>query len=242
MSTPNATNLLSPPALGGLAPSRLPRARWLRQPHVTRRAGAARVSVQQAVEAALATERERLAADLHDDVGAALSTLAQCSADPGLAKLARGALADLRANLRSLTGSTRPLAEHLAEWRMECATRCEAAHTAFFWAVSASSLESLLAPLVAEQARRILREGLSNALRHAVGGPVAIHIRADGQTLALTVTDSGAGSIAAPLGISLGLGLPSLQRRAEALGGSCSLSPRTDGQAGHQLQAQLPLS
>ncbi|MDT0342106.1 GAF domain-containing sensor histidine kinase [Streptomyces litchfieldiae] len=87
-----------------------------------------------------------------------------------------------------------------------------------------------------------LREGLSNAARHARASRVEVEVDAtarlpDGRdAVRLTVADNGVGM---PAGETRRSGLDNLARRAESLGGSAELGPGIDG-AGTKLTWQAP--
>ena len=75
------------------------------------------------------------------------------------------------------------------------------------------------APEVAEQLVRIVREAVTNAMRHGGADYVELTV-AGGPVLVLTVEDNGAGfDLPAVEGNGSGFGLVSMRERAEALGG-----------------------
>ncbi|MFJ8790899.1 sensor histidine kinase [Streptomyces sp. NPDC102462] len=76
-----------------------------------------------------------------------------------------------------------------------------------------------LPPLVSREAYRIVQEGLSNALRHAAGEPVAVRIGCAGGRLEITVENPlGAAGVSRPGG---GHGLRGIADRVRLLGGEC---------------------
>jgi signal transduction histidine kinase len=95
-----------------------------------------------------------------------------------------------------------------------------------------------VAPEVAEQLVRIVREAVTNATRH--GGADLVELRVvGGRELVLTVADNGSGFDAEtpPNGRS-GFGLISMQERAEALGGVFVL--RSAPGAGTTVEVRIP--
>ena len=56
------------------------------------------------IEQVTARERKRIAADLHDDLGAKLLTIVHTSESERIATLARDALEEMRLSVRGLTG------------------------------------------------------------------------------------------------------------------------------------------
>lgn len=88
-------------------------------------------------------------------------------------------------------------------------------------------------------AYRIIEEALTNARRHAPGGPVAVRLRYDAKGITIEVRDDGAGP--GPVGGDTsepGRGLLGIRRRAERIGGTFSAGPRPGG--GFTVRAVLP--
>ncbi|MEU5790820.1 ATP-binding protein [Micromonospora purpureochromogenes] len=86
-------------------------------------------------------------------------------------------------------------------------------------------------------AYRIIQESLTNARRHAPGAAVAVRLRYDPDGVAIEVRDAGAETSPSPEP-SVGLGLPGLRERVEAVGGTFTAGPRPDG--GWSVRAELP--
>ena len=81
----------------------------------------------------------------------------------------------------------------------------------------------------------VLRESLTNVAKHAQATKIRVRVQADGQRLALTVTDNGIG-----LGDSTRRsGLANLHRRAERHGGDFDVGNAPEG--GLRLQWSIPL-
>jgi signal transduction histidine kinase len=89
----------------------------------------------------------------------------------------------------------------------------------------------------AEQMLAVLRESLSNVIRHAHAGMVEIDVRAtSGGDLVLEVADDGVG-VSPSAGRRVGFGVSNMGARAATLGGSCAVRPRErddEGGAGHR--------
>lgn len=102
------------------------------------------------------------------------------------------------------------------------------------------SLPDDLAGSAAEAVHGIIREALTNALRYARGASVAIRAERAGEALHLTVDNSRPpGGIGGDKpGIGSGRGLDGMRRRAAAIGGRLSAGPRPDG--GWRVHAVLP--
>ena len=68
-------------------------------------------------------ERKRIAADLHDDLGAKLLTIVHTPASGPHLDAGREALEEMRLSVRGLTGKPVHLADALADWRAEVVMR-----------------------------------------------------------------------------------------------------------------------
>jgi signal transduction histidine kinase len=92
-------------------------------------------------------------------------------------------------------------------------------------------------PAVQIAAYRIVQEALSNAVRHAPGSPIAVHVEADGRGIRLRVRNPAPGATGAG---SAGHGLRGMQERAHLLGGTLTAGPEDDGT--WEVEANLPLA
>ncbi len=75
------------------------------------------------VEKVTERERKRIAADLHDDLGAKLLTIVHTSDSERISTLAREALEEMRLSVRGLTGKPVQLIDALGDWRAEVVSR-----------------------------------------------------------------------------------------------------------------------
>ena len=89
------------------------------------------------------------------------------------------------------------------------------------------------------QAYRIIREAVMNAWKHTNASRIVVELDREGAVLALAIRDEGAGfDPAASVDLPGHLGLASMRRRAELLGGTLSIES-TPG-AGTTIEARLP--
>ncbi|WP_184547910.1 sensor histidine kinase [Streptosporangium becharense] len=96
-------------------------------------------------------------------------------------------------------------------------------------------LDNQVPPRLAEHLLAVLREALSNAVRHARASRVDVTVQAQGGELVLVVEDNGVG----PRPGGRRSGLRNLQERAESLGGVFAFEPRPEG--GSSLCWRVPL-
>ena len=187
-------------------------------------------------ERAVTEERERIFRDLHDDVGAKLLSLVYRAQRAEDADLARSALRDLR-DVVSYTGAARfTLDELAADWRSECEQRLSEAGIRLDWQ-SDGAAEALSQPQ-ALNIGRILREAISNVIRHAAASTVAIRLEATEDALYLSIADDGRGL--AEDARPRGRGLRNMQVRAQRLGGEVA-QVNGDG-GGCRIALRVPLT
>jgi len=190
-------------------------------------------------------ERRRIASDLHDDLGAQLLTIVQASQRGGqpdrIASMARQALEEMRLSVRGMTGHVTAAEEALADWRAETVTRLTEAGMQPEWMADDPPSDLILPARTHVQVTRILREAVSNAIRHSGGTRCAVRIRFHAGALALEVQDDGRG-LPPSSGTQRGHGLPNIERRARHLGGEHRFTVPPDGGAGTLLIVRIPLS
>lgn len=186
-----------------------------------------------------ADERERIYRDLHDDIGAKLLDLALTAETPRQADLARSVLQDLRDVVSRSRGEPGTLQDTLADIHEECRQRLEALDVALEWQADDDLPDPELDHGEALHLHRIVREAMTNALRHA--RPARIRVRAmRGQgELLLDITDEG--GFAASASGTGGRGTEGMQARAEELQGSIRWTPGTMGGTKVILRMPLPL-
>lgn len=82
----------------------------------------------------------------------------------------------------------------------------------------------------------IVRESLTNALRHAPGAPIGVGIAARGSDLEVVVTNA---AVAAPRAAGNRRGIAGMRRRAHAVGGRLHAAPTPSGE--FRVHARLPM-
>ena len=91
---------------------------------------------------------------------------------------------------------------------------------------------------IEDDALRIIREGLTNAMKHAPGARVSIRLAATEDGLEIEIRDRGGGTPTGLARTGAGLGLTGMRERIESLGGSLEAGPCEEG--GWQVEARLP--
>jgi signal transduction histidine kinase len=196
----------------------------------------------QATADALAQERRRIAADVHDlvmqDLALALATARALSDDAARSSLAGIVVA---AGDRALEGARQIIGELAERDRepvveaVECSVRTAARHVPL-------SFDADGVPAGAQPDQRTLdtlvhvgREAVTNAIKHAEPQAVEVVLEYDDEWR-LHVRDDGRGFDAGDA--SLGFGLRSMKQHAHMLGGSLRVSSAAG--AGTTVQASLP--
>ncbi|WP_243789957.1 sensor histidine kinase [Saccharopolyspora gloriosae] len=233
------------PALGGIATvlaRRLGQARRDRAEALARE----RVAVARQEQAA---ERERLSADMHDNLGHVLTllvlhanALAVSSSDPEareagrrIGELGGSGMTEMRRLLALLDDpdsvSGRPGAE-VAESVADLVEQVREAGQAVEF--TDTGAERGLPAVLARTVHRVVQEGLTNARRHAPGSTAEVSVRGADDAVRVSVRN-GPGGSGEP---GAGRGLDGLRRRVELLGGEVRAEVDEDG--GFTLHATLP--
>ena len=174
------------------------------------------VDYDKAVERGRGEERQRLAQDLHDDIGARLLTLMYTATSPQTEDYVRNTLQDLKTLTRGLAESNHRLSHAAAEWKSDIAHRLEAAGIDLGWRVR-FDVDVLLTVVQWSALTRILRELVTNVIAHSEARHVEVDFRLDTDSLALVVGDDGRGRD--PEQWAHGLGLGGIRKRVLQLGG-----------------------
>ncbi len=183
------------------------------------------VALDQAIEQGRTEERQRIAQDLHDDIGARLLTLMYKATDREMEEYVRHTLQDLKTLTRGLASTDHRLSHAAGEWKADLAQRLGAAKLRFDWSFQADR-DIALSVVQWSGLTRILRELVSNTIYHAEASRVTVGLQLEGPNLALTVADDGKGGD--PSAWSHGLGLGGVRKRCRALGGSVEWLPNGD--------------
>ncbi|MGW3959622.1 sensor histidine kinase [Amycolatopsis sp. NPDC005003] len=194
----------------------------------------------------VADERERFARDLHDLLGLSLSAITLKGELVDRLLLDRPAhakeeLADLLVMSRRALADVRTVAAGYRELSLddECRAAAEVLSAASTRVTIARAGIEDLPPPVATVLAMVLREGVTNVVRHSTASWCALSVSAGNGTAWLEIVNDGAGG-ADGGGVDSGAGLRNLLDRVEALNGT--LTTETDAEDGtHRLLVAIPL-
>jgi two-component system, NarL family, sensor histidine kinase UhpB len=177
---------------------------------------------EQRVEQVTQQERKRIAADLHDDLGAKLLTIVHTSESERISTLAREALEEMRLSVRGLTGKPVKLIDALGDWRAEVVGRLSQTGVEGEWSAPSDELPQTLSARAYVQTTRILREAVNNIIKHSGASRCSIRCLIDSGDFSLAIQDNGKGI---PLELDgrldRGHGMASMKHRAKQLHGQC---------------------
>ncbi|WP_020122353.1 sensor histidine kinase [Streptomyces canus] len=193
-------------------------------------------------------ERTRIARELHDSIGHALTVAvvqagaARAAGDPAFTDRAldaieetgRAALEDLERVLGIPRESERPVSSRPTLTDADRLLESARASGAKVDAEVTGPVDTVPGP-VSREGYRILQEALTNVLRHAGAVPVRVRIEVTGEALALEVRNPLTADIPGP---GRGSGLRGIRERAALLGGHAHTGPDVGD---WQVHAELPL-
>jgi len=167
-------------------------------------------------------ERKRIAADLHDDLGAKLLTIVHTSESERISTLAREALEEMRLSVRGLTGKPVRLTDALADWRAETVMRLGQANVEIDWKSPTEDSDQVLAARVYVQTTRILRESVNNIIKHSGASHVKVRCAIHQGNFGINIQDNGKGIPMELDGkLDRGHGMTSMKQRAKQMQGQC---------------------
>ncbi|MGD7653687.1 MAG: ATP-binding protein [Verrucomicrobiales bacterium] len=150
------------------------------------------IESRSAYEAGMAEERGRIARDMHDNIGAQLLA-ALHSRDPERKDATiRETLADLRDLINNTSADGLSFDETLAELRLETADRLASAGIQLEWQSYAGDTPGLHQD-TAHALRSIVREAVSNVIKHAGADQVTLTVSREPGYISLELSDDGCG-------------------------------------------------
>ncbi len=196
------------------------------------------------------SDRDRIARDLHDHViqrlfavGLSLQNTAQRARTPELKSRLTETIQDVQSIVQEIRHSIFDL--HSTSTTADAPTLRKRLHGIIADMVGESGLRttirlagpvSVLTPPLSDDVEAVLREAVSNAVRHASATRISVHLRVR-DDVTIEVTDDGVGL---PDDVARLSGLANLATRAEHAGGSFRIAKSSDGGTVLRWSAPLP--
>ena len=200
------------------------------------------------VELATLAERARIAREIHDNVGHQLTRASlQTEAlrvvhanEPGVAADFADVKRTVDEALQLVRASVHALNDNAASLSVQLERIVKGARSDGGPQIELEVLAEHAPANVANCFAAILREALSNTMRHARAQNVTVRCMEHPSFYQLIVTDDGAGAVkTGNRGVAEGMGLGSMRERVEALGGTFTAGPRA-GAPGWRVFATIP--
>jgi signal transduction histidine kinase len=194
---------------------------------------------------AVSAERSRILKDMHDGVGAHLtSALRQLQGRdhqpvdvPLVTQTLRDSLDQLKLSIDALSLMPGDVEGLLASWRFRLAPRLKAAGIELVWDVERLPPWPAGQSPALRQLQYILFEGLSNVLQHSGATRLVLSARDLEHHIRVSLIDNGQGWLRS--GPYEGQGLQTMRTRAQAIGARMEFLPVPDG--GLELRLSLPM-
>jgi two-component system sensor histidine kinase UhpB len=208
--------------------------------------------LRQQLETIQEEERSELARNLHDEVSPLLfsvdvdaTTIAELAGErnnPDVVDRARAiqtAVAEMKTNVKTILGQLRPggmAAINLKGAIENMVAYWKARHEDIRFVVEVP--EESFGLKIDTAIQSIVRESLSNAMKHAAAAQVAVRIARTSRSVVLEIEDDGLG-LSSPGGRD-GFGVIGMRERAAALGGTLAVAPSND-RRGVTVRAEIPI-
>lgn len=178
----------------------------------------------------------RIARDMHDNMGAQLLSALHSEARERKDTLIRETISDLRDIVNNAARGGKSVEELLADLKVEAAERLASADIRLDWRDRCEAGDIVLSPNIAHSLRSVLREIISNTIRHSGARAMRVRFEIQNEIVHLDVSDDGSGLAADMRGN--GNGLSNLEARLLALKGTLDLE---DAKPGLIVRARFPL-
>ncbi len=174
-------------------------------------------SKSEAAEEAIKAERGRLRKDLHDSLGGRLLTILHSTSDDRAASETREAMSELRQILSGVDAGDTTLDEAAAGWKAQIFNQLDAAGAELYWRYDITGKPLSLSGSDYRNLGSVLREAVTNAIKHAKATRVKVSFEVLGEELIIEVQNNG--DVSDPAGWEEGgYGLRNLRERSESIG------------------------
>jgi signal transduction histidine kinase len=202
---------------------------------------------------AVERERVRIAQDIHDDLGARVTQISLLSS---AAEKRQGLTKEVQQDLRQVSELCRSMVTSLYEtvWTVEpendhldelgayiCQMTtqiCAQSKLRCRLTVPDLPQDIPVGSKVRHELILAVKEAIHNVIKHSGGSELQLHLRLEGRTLSITISDNGSGFD--PSTQHAGHGLSNMQRRMASCGGRCSVQSQPGEGTQVRLEMNLP--
>lgn len=184
---------------------------------------------------ALQEQRNRMARNLHDEMGSGLTSIKYLSADGGKDKtkqigtLASNLIKSMRDLLWSLDENNDNIKNLVARSKYVVNHMVPESELTVTWNIDYSDPEFVISGMKRRNLILILKEAVTNCLKHSGADNLNISIKQNGENLELIIKDNGEGFDVRHIDNSGKYGLKSIQQRAEEIDGTLNINSSTKG-------------
>ena len=180
-------------------------------------------------------ERSRIALDIHDNIASGLLAALHSPDTGGKDQRIRETMAEIREMIRNSAAEDLSLEEALAELRVETESRLSFAGISLTWECDEIPAQRIT-PGLPHALRSIIREAVSNTIKHSGATTTEMALVLHGDELTLAIRDNGRGFD--PDLSSSGNGLANFRERLRPFSGVAEIS---SSKSGTLLSAEIPL-
>jgi two-component system, NarL family, sensor histidine kinase DevS len=175
---------------------------------------------------AVNAERTRINRDMHNNISILLLSALHSKDPERKDTLIRQTLTDLRDIVSNPAQAAQSLNNLMADSRAEISEVLEAAGVSLDWSDSGTA-EIPIPPQIAMTLKSLLRESISNIVRHARASKVTVRQQFEGGHIVIMIADNGRGFD--PARDRMGNGLTNLRQRLKQFDGSISIRSSNSG-------------
>ncbi len=174
------------------------------------------------------SERERIFADIHDDVGSKVLSLVYAAETESQANLARDALREIRTIVTGAIRTNASIELLFATCQAESQERCDAADIELSWTIQGDGAGQA-SDAMQYHVQRIVRELMTNCLKHAVTRKIDVNISIGKTSINFTIRDYGNEASEYANLLKKGTGVANIVKRATELKGTVDWSNASPG-------------
>lgn len=166
-------------------------------------------------------ERERIAQDLHDDVGARLLTGLHAPAGSDLRPVIQEVINDIRTIVKGIIGGNHSFVSLMNDLRVESKERAELFNIEIEWPLQRPQEDIQINYTLYKTINSVIREIITNALKHSSASLIRLNYLINDNEINYSVEDNGRGFLESEEYV--GYGLKTMKKRMKAIGGEIEI-------------------